>query len=332
MIIRNAMKTLIKRGMTDTKHNERKLLKQLKKDSKDPRWENGMRKTLDDEWMLRLCMANLMDSQYDWEGWGLRNPRDLLIPDCAPWWDGKRVKRLLVLGEQGLGDEILFASLFNEINADEITVECDKRLVPVFERNFPNIRFVGRKHYNRKFWGTDDSELESMEFDAQTLMGDLPTWYRRKKSAFPKESSYLKPNPELVRKYEWYKDCIGVSWIGRQGEVRDIASVENYPMETVVSLQYFNEHQDHEMYLQIPPFDLKEDIEDLFALVSLLKKVVSVPTTIVHIAGSLGVPVEIVMPKQGMDHGGEKVNNSLNWRFSYSGSDWHPNLKIVKRL
>lgn len=315
MNIERAMTRLIKQGTQDSERNKRKLLKQLKKDAKDPRWENGMRKSLDDEWMLRLCMANLIERQYDWEGWGLREPRDLLIPDLAPWWDGEPVENLLILGEQGLGDEILFASIFNEVQATNITVECDKRLVSVFERSFPDIEFIGRSHYNEGFWGTDDSWASSRKWDAQTLMGDLPTWYRRNIEDFPKSSSYLVADPDAR-----YLGMTGVSWVGRQGRVDSLCSKGD------VSLQY-GEHG--ESGLLVPDIDLKNDIDGLFSIVAALDKVISVPTTIAHISGALGIPTEIYLPKRGMEHGGfDKVNNALNWRFHDRGCDWHKSVKI----
>jgi len=315
MNIESAMRTLIKQGTQDSEIKKKLLLRKLRKDAKrgGVTWENKMR-TLDDEWMLRLCMANLINGELDYEGWGYRNPRDGLIPNLAPWWDGKPVEKLLVLSEQGVGDSILFASIFKDIPCDDITVECDKRLIPIFERSFPNIKFVGRKHYREGFWGTDDTEIEAMEFDAQVLDGELMTFFRRKKSDFPKEP-YLVAEPN-----EKYKGLVGVSWIGRQGAV-DITGD--------VSLQYgVDDHRG----LIVPDIDLKDDFEGIFSIVAALDKVVSVPTTVVHIAGSLGVPVDLWIPKRGMSHSGfddGKVNNSLNWRFTETGCLWHPSVKIM---
>ena len=326
MNIQSAMETLIKQGTQDSNLKKNFLLRKLHKDAKSLAWEGGMRKGLDDEWMLRLCMANLINGEYDWEGWGLREPRDLLIPNVAPWWDGKPVDKLLILGEQGLGDEILFASLFNEVRAKNITVECDKRLVSIFSHNFPDIEFIGRKHYREGFWGTDDTEIESRDFDAQTLMGDLPTWYRRKKSDFPSKSYYLEADPDLV--YEYKTECfshgvdnVGVSWVGRQGRIDYLKELGS------VSLQYGEESD-----LYTPAFDLHDDIDHLFGFIANMRKVISVPTTIVHIAGALGIPTEVWLPKRGMNHAGfgdGKVNNSLNWRFNDTGCDWHPSVKIM---
>ena len=145
-------------------------------------------------------------------------------------------------------------------------------------------------------------------------MGDLPTWYRRSKTDFPLSTHYLTADVDSR-----YQGMTGVSWVGRQGLVEK-------PREGDLSLQYGVE--DH-YGLQVPDIDLKDDIDGLFSVIAGLEKVVSVPTTVVHIAGALGVPVELILPNRGMEHGGfGKVNNALNWRFHDRGSDWHPNLKI----
>ena len=319
MNIEKAMTRLIKQGTQDSNHKKNFLLRKLKKDAKDPKWEDAMRRTLDNEWMLRLCMANLINREYDWEGWGLREPRDLLIPDLAPWWCGEKVESLLILGEQGLGDEILFASMFEDVRkwADNITVECDSRLVNIFSRNFPDIEFIGRKHYNPGFWGTDDSWADGREWTAQTLMGDLPTWFRKDKLEFPNSGAYLMSDVDSR-----YLGKTGYSWVGRQGHV------DLNPSPDGLSLQY---GVDDHLGLAVPDIDLKDDIDGLFAVIAGLEKVVSVPTTVVHIAGALGVHVELVLPQRGMNHGGfddNKVNNSLNWRFHDTGCDWHPSVKI----
>lgn len=319
MNIEAAMRTLIKQGTQDSNLKKNYLLKRLKKDAKLPGWEQQMREGLEDEWMLRLCMSSLINREYDWEGWGLREPRDLLIPTPTKWWDGKeKIDSLLILGEQGLGDEILFASVFNDVakHVKSITVECDQRLVEIFSINFPNIEFVGRKHYVEGKWGTDDSWMNGRHWDAQTLMGDLPTWYRRKISDFPTKASYLTSDVD-----ERYRGKVGCSWIGRQGAAK-------VPKDAELSLQYGVYYHEG---LETPDIDLRNDITGLFKVVAGLEKVIAVPTSIVHIAGALGVPVEVLPVPRGMNHGGfadGKVNNSLNWRFHDRGSDWHPSVKM----
>ena len=61
-------------------------------------------------------------------------------------WDGSPLKEktLLIYTEQGIGDEIMFASCFEEIieQIGECIVECDKRLIPIFTRSFPKAIFM----------------------------------------------------------------------------------------------------------------------------------------------------------------------------------------------
>src|SRR5665213_716491 len=64
----------------------------------------------------------------------------------APWTgDSLKKKRLLVRAEQGVGDQILFASLFGELAArakadgGSVALECEPRLVPLFARSFPGV-------------------------------------------------------------------------------------------------------------------------------------------------------------------------------------------------
>jgi len=65
-----------------------------------------------------------------------------------PFWDGSSLKgkKLLIFTEQGVGDEIMFAScLIDVINrADLCIVECSDRLVPLFSRSFPEAKITAK--------------------------------------------------------------------------------------------------------------------------------------------------------------------------------------------
>jgi tetratricopeptide (TPR) repeat protein len=59
-----------------------------------------------------------------------------------PRWDGEYVENLFVYGEQGIGDEIMYASCLEDARAKaaNVTVECDPRLAGLFARSFPERR------------------------------------------------------------------------------------------------------------------------------------------------------------------------------------------------
>ena len=79
-------------------------------------------------------------------GLSLGAPRPLAAERLAPVWDGSSLadKTILVYGEQGIGDEIMFASCLPELieQADRCLVACEPRLVPLFRRSFPTATVV----------------------------------------------------------------------------------------------------------------------------------------------------------------------------------------------
>ena len=70
----------------------------------------------------------------------------------AAWTGGSlKKKRLLVRAEQGVGDQILFASLIPDLAAradaegGSVVLECEPRLVPLFARSFPGVTVQARR-------------------------------------------------------------------------------------------------------------------------------------------------------------------------------------------
>ena len=132
-----------------------------------------------------------------------------------PKWRGEDLtgKTLFVRREQGVGDEILFSNCFidlEEINA-EVTIECDPRLVSLFQRTYPKINFI-----------PDEKKLYSTEFFDRftylSAMGSLPGQFRKKLSDFDRSIKLLKPSPDLVfdfaQRLKPYrsKKIIGIAW------------------------------------------------------------------------------------------------------------------------
>ena len=161
-------------------------------------------------------------------------------------FNGHHVPELLILAEQGLGDEITFASMFNDIlkYTDRLTVTCDPRLIPLYERSFPsNCSFISRH-------STLDSEIPYF-----LPLCSLGRYTRNSIQSFENSSSgYLICSPsqqELYRshlKSKSSKPIIGISWkssldrhMNRMNTVplsHIIASIPNYLDYHFVNLQY----------------------------------------------------------------------------------------------
>jgi hypothetical protein len=274
----------------------------------------------DPDWKFRICCANLMLGNYDWSGWEFRDPWATMLwynQDALkkPMWKGQK-GRVLVLGEQGLGDEIMFASCISEIQkTNEIGITVSARLVSIFERNFKC------PVYDRNE-GKELTRARELlpEYDYYVGFGDLPRLLRRSRADFP-GTPFLEPDPARVTEMERYRGKTGISWRGRNG----FYPLKDFPQG--LSLQY-DLAWDEEP--EVPHFDIRNDMEGLLALVSVLEKVVCVSTTVTHFAGALGKKVEVILaPVQTA-----RSKNQLNWRWGLNKptSHWYNCAAIYRNL
>ncbi len=247
-----------------------------------------------------------------------------MIPYDLPHWNLEPGK-LFVFGEQGIGDEIMFASCLHDIKDCEVTLETEPRLVSVLQRSFPDIRVIGRI-------GTFAEPVpQYRECDYQVPIGDLPVHFRHSVSDFP-GTRYLIPDSERV---EFWKDrlkqlgdppYIGLSWRGRTAkaspeEVRDFFGHQG----TYINLQYDWFHSEIKDWMHNLEPETR-DYDDMFALVKALDRVNTTPTSILHVAGSMGKECNVMFLKE---------NNAndfrLNWRFRkppHNEMLWHRSVKI----
>ncbi|HEY6028284.1 MAG TPA: tetratricopeptide repeat protein, partial [Pseudolabrys sp.] len=134
------------------------------------------------------------------------------LPKGKYWERGERGKRLLVRGEQGIGDEITYASVIPDAAKHHaITYECDARLEGLMRRSLPGVEVVGTRFDETKHQNGED-------FGAACLTGSLCMEYRRKDEDFPRRG-FLVPDPE--RKLQWRTlldtlpgKKIGIAWTG----------------------------------------------------------------------------------------------------------------------
>lgn len=259
------------------------------------------------------------------EGWRLfrhrpsRRAIDRSANRPAHSWSGERGARLLVLAEQGLGDELLFASCWpdlstavNEGRLDAVRVEIDPRLRPLAERSFPNLDWLDRD----RTAGPTDGARRSADFGAThwAAAGDLPSVFRNQPADFPARPVHLATDPARVAAFRRWLEAVapgrrrvGLCW--RSG-LRTADRAKHYPdladcdpllwvQDTaIVVLQYDDcsaEIADAERregaVLMVPPgLDRHDDLDGVAALIVALDWVVSADTAVLALAGAVGAP------------------------------------------
>lgn len=219
-----------------------------------------------------------------------------------PEWDGSPGQAVVLYGEQGLGDEICFASLIDDAArvCRKVIVDCDHRLERLYKRSFPQAVIYGTRHAKRRDgakWAKEDQAI-----DASLPIGQAAEFFRQSPSDCPQQP-YLIADPERIEMWKalWAKKgkpAIGIAWSGgipKTGEKFRYAGLDAFAglLELdahFVSLQYKGDEK-HPKVHEYPYATRTQDYDDTAALVASLDLVVSVPTAVVHLAGALGTKV-----------------------------------------
>lgn len=256
------------------------------------------------------------------------------------WTPGTELdgKHLLVMGEQGLGDEVLFASIIPDLIAavgptGKLTLAAEYRLVPLLQRSFPTAT-IGEHGTLR----VDHHTVRAPRFMHEAELAMVDFWspmaaplrqFRRKLEDFPDRRAFLTPDPARVE--HWRRELaklggqpkVGVIW---KSMVIESARHRFYspfalwgpvlanPGAIMVNLQYGDSTDEISrataefgIDLWTPPgVDLKNDLDDLAALCVALDVVIGPATATTNLAAASGAEVWMIStpgswPKLGTD-------------------------------
>jgi tetratricopeptide (TPR) repeat protein len=305
----------------------------------DARWNQILTRLLRGEWQEGW-------PDFDWR-W--RRPQCPPRRAALPQWDGGSLagRSLLVYSEQGLGDEVMFASCLSDViaTAEDCVVECDGRLVELFSRSFPTAHFVARREWSDLQWITEQQPL-----DVQIAAGSLPRFVRGEPDNFPRQDAYLLA--DSAQSQQW-KDRlaqlgdglkIGISWRGgsdtepesqqRRSTLldrwREVLSVAG---ATFVNVQYgptadeaADEANDAALRLPAPIHRFAEitpevDLDEFAALLTALDLVISVDNSTVHLAAALGTTTYAALP----------FSPDWRWLLDRSDSPWYGPLRLFRQ-
>ncbi len=257
-----------------------------------------------------------------------------------PLWQGQDGGTVLVWGEQGVGDEILYASMIPDLIArgQNVVIETDKRLTGLFERSFPGAKAIARR-------SPPDPATQSAEISWHSPLANLGRWLRPDAASFPKRASYLRPDAERQAHYRALlkegnpRAIVGITWasinpkIGRQKSINlgQWIPILTMPGVRFVDLQYGDTDtaraalasETGVSLTHIPDLDLTHDLEGAAALAAACDLVISVSSTTAHLAASTGCPTWVLVPATG--------GNLWVWMHGLDHTPWYPNATIFRQ-
>jgi len=238
----------------------------------------------------------------------------------SPPWSGQPLhgKSIFIWAEQGLGDQILYASMIPEImkQARRCVLVCAERLVVLFQRSFPGTKIIPMNENWRTALGDET-------FDYHSSLVDLGRWCRASFGSFPNRTAYLIPDQQAVanfratyqRQFSQAQLFIGFSWrsfaphtgIGKavdfetwrpffENPACQPISLQYGPSEVIATdLQHFREIFGREPYID-PTADPSGDLDLQASQIQALDLVCGASNTAIHVAGALGTPTLAAIP------------------------------------
>jgi tetratricopeptide (TPR) repeat protein len=278
-----------------------------------------------------------------------------------PLWAREKLARgkLLLWGEQGVGDEVMFAGLVPDAirTGNHCMLDCDARLKPLFARSFPEVEVVAsRGSVNpadrdssreadfsaepdlSKYDPGDDS---APEIAAHLPSGSLPRLFRATDAAFAAtQSPYLVADPaeraQFRARYADGRRLVGLAWYTnnwKTGRIRSIdlrlfAPLFAHPGLRWISLQYGDHDSlEDEAAAAGAPLLIDRSVDqfanlDLFAAqIAAMDLVITIDNSTAHLAGALGVPTWLLLP----------LVSDWRWLLRREDSPWYPTLRLFRQ-
>ncbi len=257
-----------------------------------------------------------------------------------PRWDGAPLagRRILVYAEQGLGDEVMFASCLSEViaQAAHCVIDCEPRLASLYRRSFPQATVHGGPQTEGIDWLKAAGPVELC-----IPCGSLPLHLRRSAADFPRHAGYLRAAPERVA--AWRERLaklpgrkVGLAWRGgvpqtgrgsRSLSLEELLPVLRTPGVSFVSVQYgpmgpelaaLKERHGIEVHQFQDAFD---DYDEMAALLCALEVTLSVPSSVADLGGALGCPVWVFTP----------IRADFRYGLGSDAMPWYPSLRLYRQ-
>lgn len=251
-------------------------------------------------------------------------------PDTQhPPWRGDvdpRGRTLLLTAEQGLGDTIMMARYLKPLRARgaHVILQVQKPLLDLLADMADDMQVLGDV---------------PPDYDMHTPLMSLPRAFRTEINTIPAEIPYLHVDPQ--RQARWRhrlgpakRPRIGLAWSGNP--LHPLDGLRSTNLATLAPLLAQVDAEFHVLHLPVRPDELPalaryknlhhhpedRDFTDTAALVQAMDLVISVDTSVAHLAGALGRPVWLLLPAATTD---------FRWLRGRTDSPWYPTMRIFRQ-
>jgi tetratricopeptide (TPR) repeat protein len=288
--------------------------------------------------MTHLGMGHFETAWHDYEH---RFHEDNFIPERfkeIPNWPGPGDKTapVLIWVEQGIGDEIMYASMYQELAnlKEKFAAECNPRLIDTFKESFPHIFFFPtfslKDHSAFKFRISIASLGSILRTNRQSFDRHRPSVGHLKQSADalnPLTRSALESLPKPWIGVSWESYALTMNFRNRKSiPTEEFSEFTKNFHGSFINLQFANPHV-HECPTQhtvpenihtLPKLDLRNDLRGLTSLLREMDQVVTIGNSVAHLCGAFGIPTTVLLP------------SVADWRWGFSGekSVWYESLTL----
>lgn len=270
--------------------------------------------------------------EYAWR-FRIAGAGQLMPPTERPHWDGQPIANgnLLLIADQGFGDVIQFMRFIPWARrlCPNLVIACSRQLQSVVARLSPGLPMFDR-------WD------QAPDYVAYSSLSGLPQLYGVTLTRIPADGPYLHAVP--AKQEEWGRRLaeltppgyrrIGIAWAGRPTHNNDFnrsatlaafSPLAALPGVALISLQkgegqnQIGQYFDRAPLLNVGP--ALEDYEETMAVCAHLDLVVTVDTSVAHLAGAMGKPTWVALPY------------APDWRWLLEREDtpWYPSMRLFRQ-
>jgi len=279
-----------------------------------------------------LLTRNFRNGLQEYE-WRLRLKKCKPETNQKAMWDGSSLngKSILVYSEQGIGDSIQFARYIPMVKEQggHVIVECQQSLCRLL-RNGDGIDEIIEMTSHGK---------SHIQFDTQIPLLSLPGIFDVSVDTIPQNPSYIIPDPVLVSQWrsKFNHDNnlkVGIAWAGNPKHINDrnrSCSLNNFAhLTSIKGITFYSLQKgpasidSNNCHKGINLIDLDSELEDFAdtaAAIDNMDLIISVDTSVVHLAGAIGKPVWTLLP----------FVPDWRWMLERSDTPWYPSMRLFRQ-